>query len=1149
MAALAPTRPLRKRDEELDRYINLKLAALGLPVSRSTAGGDFLDIAGPLLRNYHQKDQQLGSWLCPADRRVQDFLDAYLSDVCPNGAARLPANAFVLDREGMARVLSLPVHADHFSSPYLKSYRLPQGVLHNPHSDKRTTQGIFHVTEGGLPVPADKEAIPKQTFAALWNAALRPPAEVMTLPFTTDQEELADPAAEPARCFVSLLLRPLVCPATGTDPAKTMEIRFFVPGSLVSNLDFVEGIFGNAGDPYLPENDAGLDAAHWTGHTGCVVLAPHLVGIPKKAVGLPHISVATERQKRDGMCWTEENEPYNGGRAFKATCRDARGVMVTIIADNYYGYCKKEVKTQISFAANLYGACEEEHAGGAMAFATYVIGLDFYGDRILSLKMASFADAAKLLGDSVVPQEGGYAIDRKFSNIFYVPQEASFHAREGVVKWKNAGGEKRLPLRAGAVYVLPNGFRIRLQKQISGTAWRLIGARPRGTFCHKPCTVSGGGKSEISKSMSNVLLKGPVFVRDYNADMDQVEQIFKMDFSGIYRDREPNERSRRPVLSMSRSLGSVIQLLTPAAEYTDEHNDWLRGLGETIRQLVFTVKRYYQPEWGDNWREHFTVDRLNGYPGHELKFDDHPLVANYLRVGYDPEGAWRVYKLRADFSPSEKVQMEDDISASVVLPREALTGLDPEYDNPSVKLVANCERLLFQRPDDAIYRGTDRQAEADIAGPGNFLSNYEPISVEGARAMVEHVVEFDQFTEPMKELLGSFAERPGTDYVVSSAHPRVVNGKRSTNPRYLQRRPDMENPQELHLAEMVARLARGIPAGEPVYFPVNAVLAGRRNSPADEKAGLPPLAVHGPIHYQELPELFMDFISSLTGKSPATTGFGSEGALTKAAFNALPPVVDLNNALVSFILTGHAGFTTSAGYIGPNFRVDHDVSLLVPEIWCRMRVHEREPEFLKAHGYLEKVEDFTLDDRLVLASRLGYRITPLFVDRFLGRMFETPDAVFTEEMLRPEQQDTVQFAAGVDAIVETQTRVAKQYFEDGSVEAACPPLKALLYIMAEGSWQGKGVDHPEVRGMFTREYLMASEWYRARLRAKQTVDVALWGRHVSALEQFRESGAAKHGVNVEGRLEEALRQLARVSRTGYLKELEGTLGADPYFAR
>ena len=45
-------------------------------------------------------------------------------------------------------------------------------------------------------------------------------------------------------------------------------------GGCVSNLDFVESIFGNAGDPTLPENDAGLDTLHWTGTTGCVILAP-----------------------------------------------------------------------------------------------------------------------------------------------------------------------------------------------------------------------------------------------------------------------------------------------------------------------------------------------------------------------------------------------------------------------------------------------------------------------------------------------------------------------------------------------------------------------------------------------------------------------------------------------------------------------------------------------------------------------------------------------------------------------------------------------------------------------------------------------------------------------------------------------------------
>src|SRR5207237_5695524 len=131
-----------------------------------------------------------------------------------------------------------------------------------------------------------------------------------------------------------------------------------------------------------------------------------------------------------------------------------------------------------------------------------------------------------------------------------------------------------------------------------------------------------------------------------------------------------------------------------------------------------------------------------------------------------------------------------------------------------------------------------------------------------------------------------------------------------------------------YIAEIGTRLAREIPGDKPVHFPVNAVLAGRRNNPPDPKTGVPPLAVYNPIHYQELPQLFMDFICSLTGKSPSTTGFGSEGALTKGPFNAMWPVVDLNNALTSFIVTGYHGFTSAAGHIGPRFAVDHDICLL-----------------------------------------------------------------------------------------------------------------------------------------------------------------------------------------------------------------------------
>ena len=1116
-------------NEELARYINLKLAALGQPICHHTADLEFLETAGPLLRRLHQKERLLGTRLSPVDARIQAFLDAYLGDVCPNGAARIPAIAFNLDRPGMGRAVSLPAASDSFTSPCLHSYRVPQGVLHNPTADRRVTQGLFHIAEGGFPVPADKAAVPKRAFAALWSAALKPPADLLTLPYTSDQPDRA-------ACFVSLLLRPLVCPATGRDPEKTMEVRFLAPGSLVSNLDFVESIFGNAGDPTLPENDAALDALHWTGHTGCVVLAPHLAGIRKSAIGLPHVSEATARQKRDGMCWSSEDEPYNNGHPFKVTCRDSRGIMVTIIADNYYGYCKKEVKTQISFAANLFGICEEEHAGGALAFATYVVGQEFRADRTISLRMVAYADAMKLLDGMVDRRPEGYAVDRRFPEIHYLPENAEFHVLQGAITWPHDGHVVSIPLRARELYFLPNGYRLRLEKQVGGTQWRLIGTRPRGTLCHKPCTVSGGGKSEISKSIAAALLKGPVFVRDYHRDMDQVAEILKMDFSAIYRNRPPGDRSSRPILSFDRSLGSVIQLLSPSPEYTDEHNNFVRGLPQTIRQILFTVKRYYLPEWGGDWRGHFTVDSINGYLGHELKFNNQKLVANYLRVGYEPDGTWRIYKLRPDFYPAEKVQVEDDITASAVLPRSALEYLDPQYSNPSVKLVANCERFLFQRPDDAIHRGVDKQAEFDIAGPNVFLSNFEPIERERAQAMVDHIAEFDEYSEPMKRCLQQFVDHPAAKYVVSSACPRIVNGKRSTNPRYLQPRPDMVHPRDPYVAQIAARLARDIPADKPAWLPVNAVMAGRRNNPADPSIQLPPLAVYNPIHYQELPELFMDFVCSLTGKSPSTVGFGSEGALTKGPFNALPPVVDLNNALVSSILTGYAGFTTSAGYVGPNFRVDHDISMLLPEIWCRMQIKERDPQFLIANGYLEKVSDFCLEGRTVLASRLGYRITTAFADRFLGRIFELPGAVFSEEMLRPEKQNLAQFAEGVDAIVAAQARVAQQYFEDGSVAAACPPLEALLHIMAHGHHNGMTADDEGVRGLFHRDAMLASDWYRRRLRAKQARDIALWTRHIDALTNV---------PDLVDRLEEARRQLARVSSPAYLDELEGTIGADP----
>jgi hypothetical protein len=33
------------------------------------------------------------------------------------------------------------------------------GVVHNPKNDKRTTKGVFHVVDGGLPISGDKKVV------------------------------------------------------------------------------------------------------------------------------------------------------------------------------------------------------------------------------------------------------------------------------------------------------------------------------------------------------------------------------------------------------------------------------------------------------------------------------------------------------------------------------------------------------------------------------------------------------------------------------------------------------------------------------------------------------------------------------------------------------------------------------------------------------------------------------------------------------------------------------------------------------------------------------------------------------------------------------------------------------------------------------
>ena len=1133
-----------KQRKRLQLYINLKLASTGQPVSHS-GDDDFMHCANDLLKSYREKNRLLSGYLCPADQRIQSFLNEYLQD-CDEEVPQLPGNSLILDRYGVARELSLPSNSDEFVSDIISSYRIRQGVLHNPVNDRRTTKGSFHIAEDGLPVPGDKKAVPRIAYSRLLKAALSPPDEIMQLPFTADEDKKA-------QMFVSLLLRPTVCPEIpGVEAEKQMEIRFFAPGNLVSNLDFVESIFGNAGNPLLAEHDLGLDVEHWTGHTGCVILAPHLVTLKKIDLGLPCYDDATERQRKDGMCWKQEDELYNDGESFKITARTEKGIIVTLLADNYYGYCKKEVKTMLSYSTNLYGLAEEEHAGGALAFRRRNHGIEFGVDSRSRKhpEKYSFEKVTATYGQTMQIQPEGYAIDKQFPDIIYVPLDIRMELDKQTIRWTYKGKAQKIRLQPGKIYIQPNGYKVEMEKHPGAPSWRIVGTSAEGVFCHKPCTVSGGGKSEISKSLDDAVIYGSIFINDLKEDLDKVEEIFNYDYSQRLKpgfENEDRDPTRQP-LSLERSLGSVIKLLTPSVATTDEYNAWLCDIPARILSIVFIIKRFYHEDWGDNWRKHFSVDVINGRPGHALKLDGRELVASYLRVGLDKENTWQTYKVRQDFIATEKVQMEDDITASVVVSSEVLANHSPLSENPSIKLTTNCEYRLFQRPDEAIHRGYDKQTEYDMSQPGNFIANYEPLIGEKLTSEVEDIVEFQKYTDPMRNLLKATYEK-GDQYVVSSARPRMVNGEPSKNPRYLQIRPDLQQPMRTYAAEIGARFHREVAADQPLIQNVNSVLTGRRNNPPEP--GIRPLAVYNPIHYQELPELFMDFICSVTGKSPSTTGAGSEGALTKGPFNALRATADLNNTLVSFIISGYDGFSSAAGYIGADLRVDHDISLLIPEIWARLKKKERNAAYLIENNYLEPLVDFEHKGEKVLASRLGYRITEQFVSGFMGKIFDNPAVVIDETFLKPETQNMDVFVDGVNNIVEAQQLVAQTYLEDGSIDDACPPLKALLTIMATGEYEGKDVHHPDIRKLFSRESLITSDWYQQRLEIKQQREIHLWEKNCDYLESFlkkdsHEDLAARLGI--AERFEKAKEKLEFVKSDAYLTRLFGTIGADPLSA-
>ncbi len=63
-------------------------------------------------------------------------------------------------------------------------------------------------------------------------------------------------------------------------------------------------------------------------------------------------------------------------------------------------------------------------------------------------------------------------------------------------------------------------------------------------------------------------------------------------------------------------------------------------------------------------------------------------------------------------------------------------------------------------------------------------------------------------------------------YFVATSHPRIVDGKPTKNPRYLQLRPDLSHPRDAYVARMGVRMNRKLPLSAPLAFAGQRRVAG-----------------------------------------------------------------------------------------------------------------------------------------------------------------------------------------------------------------------------------------------------------------------------------------------------------------------------------
>ena len=744
--------------------VNLLLLANGLPVTEDFAAQALPDVSRGFLESHAEHQRLLTDYRCPADRRIEAFLAEHFAESqaragrpgrcgCRRGRWFSPAM-------GLPGNLSLPANGEQFANDYLTSYRVEKRRAAQSRSDRRTTEGTFHVPKAACRSPATSGRCRSGVCGELAQGG-------------DESADGIDDAAVFAR--ISHSRRGHLCRCCcgrwcarrfrGFRRSGRWRFGSSRPGGLVSNLDFVESIFGNAGDPFLPKNDAGLDVEHWTGHTGCVILAPHLTQLTKKSLGLPPLSRRPNGRSATACAGKTEDESTTTASPSSSPAGRCDGVIVTLIADNYYGYCKKEVKTQISYAANLFGNVEEEHAGGAIAFATYNLGDEYVPDsRRPRGQRPDLGEVVKDYGELMDVNREGYGIDKN-------SPEPDLHQRRRAGIAAAAGGvldqgRKGAAHSAGARQSLHDagGLQDSHGEASRRPTWRIIGTAGTAHSATSPAPFPAAASREISKSLRDYMLYGPIFVADFRRDM------------------ETRGGDLRP--GLLRHAGDPIQGnpgLWQAAFAADSVARALAGLGDQAAHPQLRIHRRIQPLA----RRRFRRTSMRWCSSSSASTGP-----SGARIGASNSTWTSSTASRATNSKSATASSSARISASACWPAGPggrsssgrISRRGQNSDRGRHLRLGGGPRAAGQFADQNICRrlpawphptsSSPTASTASFSGPtmpciaasisrpkptcrsgDNFISNFEPLRPEAVQAMVNRVVDFEKFTPPMQDFL------------------------------------------------------------------------------------------------------------------------------------------------------------------------------------------------------------------------------------------------------------------------------------------------------------------------------------------------------------------------------------------------------------